>query len=175
MLEFAEIMVELMLNDPFHHFLRWHLGRVGSHPPAMAQPNFLCVLDGQHLQHAGCDHGEIDKGLDCVHRIGQHALSFFRHSLQLFEGEGLVLGDLPSLRPEMIAKSAHDVLEHFERDLNLEASAIEADHFFGRHGQIRTDQNEHLCAVLDEHKPQEVVPHEIQTENRKRLCLAIGH
>ena len=81
----------------------------------MAAPNFLRVLNGQHLQQAGRDDGEINKGLDGVHCVGQQPLGFLRHILYLIEGEGLIFGNLPSFRPEMITNPANDVTSILKR------------------------------------------------------------
>ena len=176
MLEFAEMMVELILNDCLHHFFRWHLGRIGPHPPTVAPLDIFGVLDGQQLQQAGRYYGEIDKGLDRVHGIGEQALGCFRHILQLLKAERLTLWDLPCFCPEVVAEPADDVLDHFESDLNLEPLGIEADNLRGCHGEIRTDQNERPFAVLDEHETQSIpkgLPQEIQTGHRKRLRFVI--
>jgi hypothetical protein len=105
MLEFAEMMIELVLDYCLHHLLRWYHGGIGPHPPLVAVPDHFRMLNGQHLQQACRDHGEIDKDLDRIHRISDEALHCFRHIPQILKGERLTWGDLPRLCPEMIAKS----------------------------------------------------------------------
>jgi hypothetical protein len=62
--EFAKIMIELMLNDPFDHFLRRHISRIGPHPPFMALLDLIGMLDSQQLQCPYGNYGEGNEGFD---------------------------------------------------------------------------------------------------------------
>ncbi|MEJ2166384.1 MAG: hypothetical protein P8X90_12705, partial [Desulfobacterales bacterium] len=163
------MMVEFMLNDGPYHFLRWHGGRICSHPPSIPLLDRFSMLNGHKLQQSYCNHSKIDKCFYRIHGVGNLAFGFIRHVFEHFNRQGLCFWNIPGFCPEMIAKSAENMFEHFECDFNLKSLGIEADNLRGGHFQIRASQHESLLPVLDQYKTQHILkrlPKEIQAKNR---------
>jgi hypothetical protein len=100
--EKAKMMIELVLDKRLDHFLGGHLRGIGSHPPAVPFSYLLGMLDGQDLEHPGCDQGDVHEQLDSRHRIGDQMFAFLGQALEVFDGQRLAFELQPGRGPEVV-------------------------------------------------------------------------
>ena len=177
MLESSEIVVELMLDNGLHHFLRRDVKWIRTHPPVVETSDPLRMIECNDLQQASCNQGDVHKRFNRIHRPGDQPLGSLIHALQLLQVQRFAFGFTPDRGPEVIAKSSHDMLEHLEGNLDFEPARVQFDNFLRGHRQIGADQNERVHAVFYQHEPQllfDRLPNEVQTKNIEGLHLAIN-